>query len=328
VNRSRRRTLILNFLCLATLLGTSACGSLLANLRRDLDDNYLARQGGTYGGPMGDNGFLSESLGEAGYGDGRYPAMEGTDRLPSSVLENSSDTQRSWLTGQRKGLSQSAGYSGEGDEDGEGGNNPENITPPTKRLYKNGSRATRADFLDESPNEGSLWASDGQTNYYFTKNKIRTVGDIVNISLEDGIIKDIGAEIKRKLTPAEQDREMLSAQERLKKKPQGDSAAGAGQSAGGPGDAAKETSEAPSISPADVDLTKSLEVKSGDTMLAEIIERYPNGNYRVRGSKRIPYKNGSPRMLTVMGVVRGSDIGDDDVVSSGKLYEYRLEALR
>jgi len=33
-------------------------------------------------------------------------------------------------------------------------------------------------------------------------------------------------------------------------------------------------------------------------------------------------------MLSLVGIARGSDIGDDDVIKSGKLYEYRLEAFR
>jgi flagellar basal body L-ring protein FlgH len=304
---------------------------MLSKLRRDLDDDYASSRGNgpTYGGRMADRGFLSESMGESGFGGGRYAEMGTSDRVPASLLEESPSSSGSWVAGERKGYSQEAGEAQQGDEDTTGEGRSENL-PQAKRPYKNGSRATRADFLDESPNEGSLWASDGQTNYYFTKNKVRTVGDIVNISLEDGLIKDIGAEIKRKLSPAEQDRELFSAQERLKKRNEGgEGGAAAGQGSGaaaaGP---AKESAEVVGITAADVDVTKSLEVKTGDTMMAEIVDRYPNGNYRIRGSKRIPYKNGAPRMMTVMGVVRGSDIGDDDVVSSGKLYEYRLEALR
>jgi flagellar basal body L-ring protein FlgH len=62
--------------------------------------------------------------------------------------------------------------------------------------------------------------------------------------------------------------------------------------------------------------------------MAEIIERYPNGNYKIRGTKRVLYKNGTPRLVNLVGVVRGSDIAEDDTVPSGKLYEYRLEAVR
>jgi flagellar basal body L-ring protein FlgH len=61
--------------------------------------------------------------------------------------------------------------------------------------------------------------------------------------------------------------------------------------------------------------------------MTEIVERYPNGNYKIRGTRRIPYRTGY-RMLSMVGIVKGSDISDDDSVVSGKLYEYRLEVIR
>ena len=93
--------------------------------------------------------------------------------------------------------------------------NTPNLDPPTKRMYKNGMRATRADFVDESQNEGSLWASDGQTNYYFTKNKVRGVGDILTVTMEADMVNDVSTEVKRTLSPKEQDYELAAAQERL-----------------------------------------------------------------------------------------------------------------
>jgi flagellar basal body L-ring protein FlgH len=217
-------------------------------------------------------------------------------------------------------------------------------------MYKNGNRATRADFIDESPNEGSLWASDGQTNYYFTKNKIRGVGDIISINIEDPMIRDFGLEIRHTLNERERDVEMTLAEERAKARAAGggagsNNAAGAnGQktdavasSAASPtrspasGQSANDATanaEAPKVLPSDVDVSKSLEIKPGETMMAEIIERYPNGNYKIRGTKRVNYKNGTPRLVNLVGVVKGSDIAEDDTVPSGKLYEYRLEAIR
>ena len=61
--------------------------------------------------------------------------------------------------------------------------------------------------------------------------------------------------------------------------------------------------------------------------MSEIVERYPNGNYKIRGTKRIPYRNGA-RMVNLIGIVRGTDITEEDTIASGKLYEYRLEVIR
>ena len=77
---------------------------------------------------------------------------------------------------------------------------------------------------------------------------------------------------------------------------------------------------------ADIDVARSLDVKQGDTIMAEITDRYANGNYKIRGTKRIQYKGGPPRLITIVGVARGQDIGEDDLVASGKLYEYRIQA--
>lgn len=79
---------------------------------------------------------------------------------------------------------------------------------------------------------------------------------------------------------------------------------------------------------ADVDVVPYVGIKASDTMLAEIVDRYPNGNFKVRGTKKVPYRGGF-RLLTLLGVVRGSDINEsNDTVLSGKLYEYRLTVLR
>ncbi|MGZ3689354.1 MAG: hypothetical protein ACXVBW_13710, partial [Bdellovibrionota bacterium] len=78
----------------------------------------------------------------------------------------------------------------------------------------------------------------------------------------------------------------------------------------------------------DIDIGKLIEIKPGETMLSEIVERFPNGNYKIRGTKKIPYKNGPPRVVSVVAIAKGSDITEEDVIPSGKLYEYRVESVR
>ena len=214
--------------------------------------------------------------------------------------------------------------------------------------------STKSDFVDESPNEGSLWASDGQTNYYFTKNKIRSIGDIVTLTLEDSIVKDMGIDAKRSLSQNERETEMNLAQDRIRAKYMGDSVAStaaapdrtpAATPSATPGTSTdpnaqaqstqtstqanqKKPDDAPLATYNDVDVGKSLELKSGDTMMAEIVERYPNGNYKIRGLKRVPYKNGPPRLVSVVGVVQNSDIDEAGSIKSSKLYEYKLQSMR
>lgn len=344
----RRFSLTAILLVLSCVVMTG-CADLLGSLRPDLDDKQNSTfDAPTVGGRWSERGFLDESTPDGG-NPGRFSSLGHSERAPAS-MRNARDDDN-WVDPVRAEQNRrDMARSDENDAENADSNAPTfsntpNMPPPTRRMYKNGNRATRADFIDESPNEGSLWASDGQTNYYFTKNKVRGVGDIITISIEDGMIRDLGLEIRHTLNERERDVEMALAEDRAKERANG--AAGAathGPANGQKTDAVASSSAAPSrtpasanepanaealkILPSDVDVSKSLEVKPGDTMMAEIIERYPNGNYKIRGTKRVIYKNGTPRLVNLVGVVRGSDIAEDDTVASGKLYEYRLEAVR
>lgn len=210
--------------------------------------------------------------------------------------------------------------------------------------FKNGVRASRADFWDESQNEGSLWASNGQTNYFFTKNSVKGVGDIISINLQDRFISDIAAELKRNLTEDEMDIEVSGIQKKADAKMASASSADdkkAGAAASpppaegdrSPANAAKETMD-PAVEmgqrkagPQDVDLTKKIGLNAGETVMAEIMERYPSGNYKIRGTKRFNF-NGTPQLLTFVGIARPIDINEQDTMDSGKLYEYRLGISR
>jgi flagellar L-ring protein precursor FlgH len=322
ISRHSKTSLFLLLSWVGISVGTSGCGALFGGMRRDLNDNQPQQAPYTSGGQWPEHGFLADDMSEGG---NAYNSIGHSERNPASVGSgNSSDGSSSWAPQGQNG--QSPAFS-----------NSPNMDPPTKRLYKNGNRATRADFVDSSQNEGSLWASDGQTNYYFTKNKIRGVGDIISVKMENLFIKDVGSEIQRTLSSDERNAELQSAQIRM---------AGGAPAAAAPTPAASGAPDAQAAAsptgggptPAsvgganptdkDIDLTKSIDVKDGDPVMAEIVERYPNGNYKIRGSKKVMYKNGPPRMVTVVGVARGTDIAEDDTIPSGKLYEYRLEAFK
>jgi flagellar L-ring protein precursor FlgH len=336
---------LLVFLTLA-FLSLAGCAQMMGALRRDLDDGDAASEPPTVGGRFPEHGFLSQDVPEGGSAGDRYVGH--SDRGPASSGANNSAGSRSWLTPASADAARRDAGRGADEEGGPSSDSAPNMDPSVRRQYKNGARATRADFLDESQNEGSLWASDGQTNYYFTKNKIRGVGDIITINLEADLVKSVGLESRRTLSPREKEYELMAAQERLRLKATGgaspddakkdtvaSSAAAPTRSpaaASGTPNAAAATAaseaEVPQATFADVDVSKSLDMKTGDTMMGEIIERYPNGNYKVRATKKVPYKGGAPRFVSVVGVVKGSDIAEDDTVGSGKLYEYRVDANR
>lgn len=317
------RKYILFFLA-ATVFGFLTGCAQLAALRGEDTASAYDNNSPTMGGRWAERGLLSDD--------------RGMERAPAQYA--SSGPNDRWVDPSREQAYRDRSDDGSGEVQPNFSNNP-NYLPPTKRLYKNGSRATRADFLDDATNEGSLWGSDGQTNYYFTKNKIRGVGDIVSVVIDAGMVKDLGSEVKRTLTESERYTELDLAQQRAATK-NTPTPAGAAPAAGG-SDAVATSQAAPAAAPAsapsggilgpvvtdsDIDVSKSLDVKAGDTVMCEIAERYPNGNYKIRGTKRLPYKNGVARLVNLTAVVKGADIADDDSVASGKLYEYRLEAIR
>lgn len=337
----------------ATLtLQTLACGKILKNLRKDSDEFDTAAQGPTVGGVWPERSLIGSS--ELG------------DRIPAgyqSEVENMSENEiraqgKSWVDQQAQDSNMRDRMRGAANaEDLQNGigdplaalnsSNAANVYTGQKRKYKNGPRASRADFIDdEGPAQaGSLWGSDGQTNYYFTKNKIRGVGDIITVKIETDLVKDTAAEVVRTLNERERENEIDFAQKRIDgknapsttdKKDQVSTAAAAPARVGTAAPATKdaksevkadEDGEKREAGYADIDVSSAVDIKDGDLMMAEILERYPNGNYKIRGVKKVRYRN-STRLLNLVGVIRSVDIADDDTIPSSKMYEYRLEVLR
>jgi flagellar basal body L-ring protein FlgH len=285
----------------AAMLALSGCAQMLGRLRADLNDDQ-GSYSPTVGGAYPERGYLEEE---------RYiPSPGHYDRSPAAL--RSASNEDTWSESREDRDGQQQVY-----EDRESnGQEAEYIAPRPPR------RATRNDFIDQAQDSGSLWASNGESNFFFSKNRSRSPGDIVTITIEDEMLRDIQAEVKRTLTGAERRRELdlLEA-----KYAQGSAKASGGASQ----DQIKTTAaapEAPDLSFGAVDVSSVVSVKASDNFLAEIVERFPNGNYKIKGSKRVPYRN-TTKLMTLVGIVRGNDLGDEKV-PSGKIYEYRLQIVR
>lgn len=177
-------------------------------------------------------------------------------------------------------------------------------------------RVTKKDFTAENlKNDHSLWSEDGQHNYLFARNKNRSAGDLVTIRIEDDIRRDMILEVKKLLPPEYRDREIYVPGV-SKEKPDESATrkiASATKDSEGKGDENfKENEE---------------DVGSSELITAEVIERYPNGNLRVRGMKRIPFKT-KTRSMEVTAIVRNSDVNEKDIVKSSKILEHRLELYK
>jgi|GEM_PF-3077881 len=197
--------------------------------------------------------------------------------------------------------------------------------------YRLGDRATREDFYDRSSGDGSLWSNENDANYFFTKGKVRANGDVISIKMEEPLIRQIADEIKKNLSPAEQEVEMalyrknnalakndkdLSAYRNLDSDDLHSSEA----------EAVKERMEK-SVRWSQVDLSSALGVSPKEELRAEIIDRYQNGNYKIRAVKRVLYR-GSSKLMSLVAIAPASDFNDKDMIDSGKLYEYQIKIAR
>ena len=197
--------------------------------------------------------------------------------------------------------------------------------------YVRGDRATRSDFYDNTPNDGSLWANENDSNYFFTKGKVRTLGDIISVKVEDQMVKQFAEEIKKSLTPAEQEVEMaLYRKNEAAAKDDADlkayrNVATEDLKSSEAGDVKARMEK--SVRWSQVDLSKVVGLTPNEELRAEIIDRYQNGNFKIRAVKRVLYR-GSSKMVSLVAVAPVADFDDKDLINSGKLYEYKIKVAR
>jgi len=202
---------------------------------------------------------------------------------------------------------------------------------PTQERAKS-RRLSRKDFIDDSASDGSLWDSDGQTNYFLTKNKVRNTGDFVTILSDPELVRDFAYEIKRTLSEDERDDELSLARSKPRASPA--TATAGAEAKDKPATEGEAVAEAQRLEGGDknvrwseVDLRDAIEFKAGDPVIAEVVSRSGNGTYRLEGVKRIRYRS-SYRTLQLSAIVKQSDISETDEVPAQKLFEYRLESLQ
>lgn len=314
------------FVSAVILIAMSGCSQLMGGLRPDLNDEYSYEKQPTLGGRFTEGGFLDEE-------NGRSPSSEDiAHNERKSTASGRMGGQGTWIGAaeeDRNALRRPAS-----DEDDQ---HRLAERPVMQKKYKSGNRASREDFVDDSRDDGSLWTSEGQTNYFMTKNQIKSQGDLVTIIVDEDFLKDVASEIKRTMTPDEREVQMDLAQERARRVAMGlpekdDPAAkndqvANSQSAANRAPGSEGEVNVPAVSWAQVDLLKSMELKVGDAVMTEVLERYPNGNYKLRGVKRVRM-NGQTKMVSVLAIAKNSDITADETIPAGKLYEYRIESVR
>ena len=195
---------------------------------------------------------------------------------------------------------------------------------------------TRSDFdAVANRNDNSLWKEDGQQNYFFSTNKAKMPGDLVTIEASKELRNDIIAEFRRCMLEDELEAGVVIAglgtvsTPKVETKPAEATSAVAkteGESAPA-GDAAAGAVAASSATPDRAPASSSAEDNAPLNIVAEVVNRYPNGNVLIRGIKRFAH-NGRNYSVEVTGITRANDISEEDRVSASKFFEYKTEMFR
>ncbi|MBN21900.1 MAG: hypothetical protein CL678_11525 [Bdellovibrionaceae bacterium] len=307
------------FLLSLTLIG---CSQFLGKLRQDLRPDQ-----GTYGEPSTVGGAWPEGklLDDSQMYDERQVGH--VDRGIASAKEyNQHAGPNQWISPEQVAQSQRDAYRSAYSSYSE----MRNVAPNAK--YKYGNRARKEDFMDTEEAPASLWASTGQTNYYFTKNNVKSIGDIIQIEVEPQLITDTAVEIKKTLNDEEFEMELMIAQEKLRQKALGidpnqkDKKKKPGTEVATENADPKEV-EVREANVSDIDLVPVIGLKEKEIIMGEVMERFPNGNYKIRAMKRVPYRTGM-RYVSLVGIAKSADVESEKPLKSSQIYEYRLKGMR
>ena len=306
-----------SFLILVWVLGFTSCSTLNPFAQQKAEDlNALTYGSDTDNGRPRDGSWSSRDDSDTAFGTASSGIAP--NRATASAANTGNDDKPSYYGGDkqdptdesvRQDIEKGRGYTSQNSN------------------FARGNRATKVDFYDNTPNDGSLWANENDANYFFTKGKVRSTGDIISVKLEDSMIKQFAEEIKKSLTPAEQEVEMaLYRKNAAAAKDDQDLKAYRNVSSDD-----LKTSDAEDVKNrmekavrwSQVDLAKDIGFTPNEELRAEIIDRYQNGNYKIRAVKRVLYR-GSSKLVSMVGVAPATDFDDKDLIASGKLYEYKI----
>ena len=187
------------------------------------------------------------------------------------------------------------------------------------------SASRKADPFDATGpyTEGSLWNGDSQDNFYFSKNVLHKVGDILIVKMEPDVSDALNQKIASIL--GRNSVQQVVADEAGK-------AAGAA-AANAVGNATGNQNIGKAVGAAAADRTVAA-IDEGtphyidvDEMSVRITEILPRSSYRIEGTKRVFVKN-NPYTLRYFGVVRDEDIGSSSMLVSSKVIDSKLEMTK
>lgn len=200
-------------------------------------------------------------------------------------------------------------------EDVDGGSiryseNPQ-MSVPSNRQYKRMTRSRMEDEAELGAQAGSMWVMEGQGAYLFAQNKSRREGDVLNVKLDGASLKQVETKVNviKKLLKQLEEQEQQNLN-------------------GGPGLAAAEGDAGRSPAAAKTEEKKDdskEELANIQQISTKIVEKLPDGNYRVRGAQ--PFMIGKREYKVIAaGLVRPEDFNDEGV-SSTKLIDPQFDVV-
>ena len=205
----------------------------------------------------------------------------------------------------------------------------QNLLVPANRQYKRMTKSRLEEESELQAGAGSMWVGEGQSAYLFSQNKTRKEGDLLNVKIEGNAQK----QVETKVTVIKKLLKQLEEQEQLQIQKQKEAqAAESGRLAEGqkPADEKSDKAAAEKRAPASANNDDKKKDKDEDAVNIEsvptrIVERLPDGNYRVKGAQPFMIGKREYKML-VTGLIRAEDFNDDGI-SSNKLLDPQFDVV-
>ncbi len=187
----------------------------------------------------------------------------------------------------------------------------------SQRHYKRMTRERLEQESEIQSSAGSTWVMEGQGAYLFTQNKSRREGDLLNVKLE-------GASLRQVETKVAVIKKLL-AQLDAANNPPPTLNTNLAQTANNGENRAPATASENKASTPDGKSEDKQDLSEIQTIPARIVERLPDGNYRVKGSH--PFMIGKREYkVLVMGIVRPEDYNDEGMNAS-KLLDPQFDVV-
>jgi len=189
---------------------------------------------------------------------------------------------------------------------------------------KNDDARRKTDPFDSTGpmNEGSLWTAETQDNFYFSKNVLHKIGDILIVKMEP----EVNEALNLKLAAAFG----RSTVQQVVADEAGKAAAAAAQQKVGQAIGNANIGKAVGATVGER-TTASLDAKPRyidiDEVSVRITETLPRNSYRIEGSRRVFVKS-TPYTLRYSGIIRDEDLGPASIIASSKVIDSRMELTK